>query len=34
MISFRQVDLGGFVNAAYAVAVMVYAGNQIRLSPT
>src|SRR5436189_3804767 len=34
MISFRQVDLGGFVNAASAVAVMVYAGNQLRLSPT
>ena len=34
MISFRQVDLGGFVNAASAVAVMMYAGNQLRLSPT
>ena len=34
MISFRQVDLGGFVNAASAVAVMIYAGNQLRLSPT
>ena len=34
MISFRQVDLGGFVNAASAVAVMFYAGNQLRLSPT
>ena len=33
MISFRQVDLGGFVNAASAVAVMVYAGRQLRLSP-
>src|SRR5207249_9597462 len=26
MISFLQVDLGGFVNAASAVAVMFYAG--------
>ena len=34
MISFRQVDLGGFVNAASAVAVMIYAGNQLRLSLT
>src|SRR5437016_1224001 len=33
LISFRQVDLGGFVNAASAVAVMLYAGNQLRLSP-
>ncbi len=34
MISFRQVDLGGFVNAASAVAVMIYAASQLRLSPT
>jgi len=33
MISFRQVDLGGFVNAASGIAVMIYAGNQLRLSP-
>src|SRR5256885_3628554 len=33
IISFRQVDLGGFVNAASAVAVMVYAGKQLHLSP-
>ena len=33
MISFRQVDLGGFVNAASGVAVMIYAGNQLGLSP-
>src|SRR5437016_1310781 len=33
MISFRQVDLGGFVNAAWAVAVMIYAGRQLNLSP-
>ena len=32
MISFRQVDLGGFVNAASGIAVMIYAGNQLRLS--
>lgn len=34
LISFRHVDLGGFVNAASALAVMVYAGWQLRLSPT
>src|SRR5256885_1752950 len=33
MISFRQVDLGGFVNAASAVAVMLYAGRQLHPSP-
>src|SRR5205809_4484494 len=33
MVSFRQVDLGGFINAASAVAVMIYAGRQLRLSP-
>src|SRR6266498_3505393 len=33
MISFRQVDLGGLVNAASAVAVMIYAGRQLHLSP-
>ena len=32
LMSFRQVDLGGFVNAASAVAVMVYAGVQLDLS--
>src|SRR5438034_7507369 len=32
MISFRQVDLGGFVNAAAAVAVMVYAARQLHLA--
>ena len=31
LISLRQVDLGGFVNAASAVAVMVYAGRQLHL---
>jgi ABC-2 type transport system permease protein len=34
LISFRQVDLGAFVNAASAVAVMFYAGRQLDLSPT
>ncbi|MBM3881054.1 MAG: hypothetical protein FJ387_15255 [Verrucomicrobia bacterium] len=34
VISFRQVDLGAFVNAASAVAVMVYAGRQLGLTPT
>src|SRR5439155_27314256 len=33
MISFRQVALGGFVNAASAVAVMIYAGKRLHLSP-
>ena len=34
VVSLRQVDLGGFVNAASAVAVMVYAALQIPISPT
>lgn len=34
LVSFRQVDLGGFVNAAAAVAVMIYAGNRLELHPT
>ncbi len=34
LISFRQVDLGAFVNALSAVAVMIYAGRQLNLSPT
>lgn len=33
LISLRQMDLGGFVNAATAFAVMVYAGIQLQLSP-
>lgn len=33
LISFRHVDLGAFVNAASAVAVMVYAARQLHLSP-
>lgn len=34
LVSFRQVDLGGFVNAASAVAVMAYAGSRLGLTPT
>jgi len=34
LLSLRQVDLGSFVNGATAVAVMVYAGRQLGLSPT
>ncbi len=33
VVSFRQVDLGAFVNAASAVAVMVYAARRMDLSP-
>jgi ABC-2 type transport system permease protein len=32
LISFRQVDLGGFVNAISAVAVMAYAARQLHLA--
>lgn len=34
VISLRQVDLGGFVNATSAVAVMVYALRQLQLVPS
>jgi ABC-2 type transport system permease protein len=34
VVSLRQVDLGGFVNAASALAVMLYAAKQLQLSPT
>jgi ABC-2 type transport system permease protein len=34
LISLRQVDLGGFINAACAIAVMFYSGYQLHLSPT
>lgn len=34
LISFRQVDLGGFVNALSALAVMAYAAGQLALSPS
>src|SRR5262249_15069436 len=33
VVSLRQVDLGGFVNAASALAVMVYASRQLHLVP-
>src|SRR5436309_15903457 len=34
VVSLRQVDLGAFVNATFAVAVMAYAAHQIPLTPT
>jgi ABC-2 type transport system permease protein len=34
VVSLRQVDLGGFVNAALAVAIMSYAAHQLQLTPT
>jgi len=34
VVSLRQVDLGGFVNAGSAVAVMIYAARQLHLTPT
>jgi len=34
IISLRQVDLGGFVNAMMAVVVMIYAGRQLHLHPS
>lgn len=34
IVSLRQVDLGGFVNAASAVAVMAYALRQLHLLPS
>ncbi|HUA68459.1 MAG TPA: ABC-2 family transporter protein [Candidatus Saccharimonadales bacterium] len=34
IVSLRQVDLGAFVNAAFAVAVMVYAAGRLHLHPT
>jgi ABC-2 type transport system permease protein len=34
LLSLRQVDLGAFVNSAFAVAVMIYAGRQLGLVPT
>lgn len=33
LLSLRQVDLGGFVNAASAMAVMIYAAGKLQLSP-
>lgn len=34
VVSLRQVDLGGFVNAAFAVVVMIYATRQIPITPS
>src|SRR5882724_7185873 len=34
VVSLRQVDLGAFVNAGFAVAVMAYGAHQIPLVPT
>ena len=34
LVSLRQVDLGAYVNAASAIAVIIYAGIQLQLSPT
>jgi len=34
LLSFRQVDLGAFVNAVSAVAVMAYAGSRLGISPS
>ncbi len=34
VVSLRQVDLGAFVNAAWAVAVMVYAGSRLGMEPS
>lgn len=34
LLSLRQVDLGGFVNAASALAVMIYAAGKLNLAPT
>ncbi len=34
VVSLRQVDLGGFVNAGTALGVMAYAARQMHLAPT
>ena len=34
IVSLRQVDLGGFVNAVFAVAVMIFAAAKLHLQPT
>ncbi|MSR43683.1 MAG: hypothetical protein EXS29_02600 [Pedosphaera sp.] len=34
LVSLRQVDLGGFINAGSAVAVMVYAARELHLAPS
>jgi viologen exporter family transport system permease protein len=33
IVSLRQVDLGGFINALSALAVMIYAGKQLGVMP-
>jgi ABC-2 type transport system permease protein len=34
VVSLRQVDLGAFVNAVFAIATMAYAAKQLHLAPT
>ncbi|HEY3914703.1 MAG TPA: ABC-2 family transporter protein [Verrucomicrobiae bacterium] len=34
LVSLRQVDLGGFVNAASGLGVMIYAAHQLHWTPT
>ena len=34
LVSLRQVDLGGFINAASAVGVMIYAARELHLTPS
>src|SRR5437867_6027487 len=34
VVSLRQVDLGAFINAGFAVAVMAFAAHQMHLVPT
>ena len=34
IVSLRQVDLGGFVNALFAVAVMIFAAGKLNVQPT
>src|SRR5215469_13749451 len=34
VVSFRQVDLGAFVNAVSAMGVMIYASHRLSLVPT
>jgi ABC-2 type transport system permease protein len=34
IVSLRQVDLGGFINALFAVAVMIFAAGKLGLQPT
>jgi len=34
VVSLRQVDLGAFVNAGFAILVMAYAGHQLHFTPS